>query len=821
MHEQPALLKQRVSLMKNSRIGVLFGVFLISTSALLTEVLLIRVFDVLFIPNISYMIISCSLFAYGMAGVYSTVKPLPSDANILGITSRWSLWLAISILAILPVLNILPFNARDLANHPFRQLIYFGGMYIALALPFFWTGRIFTVLFSKYAKEIGSLYFSDLAGAALGSLLLIPLIRPIGPGGLLFIAAAISLLASGLFSNRKTLLVASGAFGLLLVILPFVRSPAYFDFTEHQNKRNVKYARDNNLVEETIWDPISKIDIINYLTVRHIAYDGGSQTSLFYPFDGNFQELRDKLPAELEKHFWQRGVLASHLLKEGTSPDVLIIGSAGGQEIKAALLYGARHVDGVELVAAVIDLGKNKLSNYIGNLFHDPSVSLYVDDGRNFLRAKQSKYDIIQMFSNHTSSSVAAGTGAAGTNYLQTAEAYKEYFSHLNENGILHINHYYYRKMITTAALAWSQMGRDDFQKHVIAYEYSRDETQPTLLIKTQPWTEAEVQSLNNFFNAKFPGEDATYKLVVDPIHPESNGLPESYFSGHLTQMDIEKAGIRIEPATDDRPYFNFLEKSLSPFPNGLLEFSKHPFEGVSLGVATLFITGFVALFYGVLAIIIPLNLSAAGKMKWPNKSLTLMYFSCLGFGFIIIEFVFIQMFMHVIGFPLYAVSTVLFVILLSAGVGSFTSARLSISIRSRWFIPFVGTICTVLIMLFVLPQLKVFLLGTPLVLRILFASLMIFPVGFFLGMPFPLGISTLEFLPDGVIAWCWGMNGLFTIVGGLLSVIFSMQWGFTVTLLIACSAYGLAFLVFSRIRMGLLNDEQSRLVPQNSVLLR
>jgi hypothetical protein len=250
------------------------------------------------------------------------------------------------------------------------------------------------------------------------------------------------------------------------------------------------------------------------------------------------------------------------------------------------------------------------------------------------------------------------------------------------------------------------------------------------------------------------------------------------------------------------------------------LIFFKHPFEGVALGLATLFITGFVALFYGVLFIIIPLNLSAAGKMKWPNKSLTLMYFSCLGFGFIIIEFVFIQMFMHVIGFPLYTVSTVLFVTLLSAGVGSLTSARLSISIRSRWFIPFVGTICTVLIILFVLPQLKVFLLGTPLVLRILSVFLMIFPVGFFLGMPFPLGISTLEFPPDGVIAWCWGMNGLFTIAGGLLSVIFSIQWGFTVTLLIACSAYGLAFLVFSRIRMEFLNDKQSRLVPQNSVLL-
>ena len=55
------------------------------------------------------------------------------------------------------------------------------------------------------------------------------------------------------------------------------------------------------------------------------------------------------------------------------------------------------------------------------------------------------------MFSNHTSSSIAAGTGAMATTYLQTAEAYKEYFSHLKDDGILHINHHIYPKMVATA----------------------------------------------------------------------------------------------------------------------------------------------------------------------------------------------------------------------------------------------------------------------------------------------------------------------------------------------------------------------------------
>ena len=87
-------------------------------------------------------------------------------------------------------------------------------------------------------------------------------------------------------------------------------------------------------------------------------------------------------------------------------------------------------------------MGKNEYSNYIGALFRHPLVSVYIGEGRSFLRSSDKRYDIIQIFSNHTSSSVAAGTGAIATNYLQTSDAYREYFSHLSENGILHINHY-------------------------------------------------------------------------------------------------------------------------------------------------------------------------------------------------------------------------------------------------------------------------------------------------------------------------------------------------------------------------------------------
>ena len=84
---------------------------------------------------------------------------------------------------------------------------------------------------------------------------------------------------------------------------------------------------------------------------------------------------------------------------------------------------------------------------------------------------------------------------------------------------------------------------------------------------------------------------------------------------------------------------------------------------------------------------------------------------------------------------------------------------------------------------------------------RILVAAAMIFPLGFFLGMPFPLGILALRHQPRGAIAWAWGLNGIFTLLGGLASVMMSIFFGFRLTLLVAAAIYIVALCCFARMR--------------------
>jgi hypothetical protein len=208
-----------------------------------------------------------------------------------------------------------------------------------------------------------------------------------------------------------------------------------------------------------------------------------------------------------------------------------------------------------------------------------------------------------------------------------------------------------------------------------------------------------------------------------------------------------------------------------------------------------------MSVFFVLLFVFIPLKLSVVGRQQGPRTVPMIVYFSCLGAGFIIIELVYIQKFMQLIGSPLYTYSTVIFTMLVAAGIGSLSSERLGISPKKRWQIPFIAVVLIGLVTLVCQDWLFDFGLAFGQVGRAFFASLVIFPVGFFLGMCLPLGILAIEGRPQGAVAWAWGMNGVFTVVGGVGSVLLSLAYGFTVTLIVALALYLLAFALFPVVR--------------------
>lgn len=782
----------------------LFGLFFLSSAVLVLEIALIRIFDVQLSPNLAYMVISAALFAFGLAGVFLSIFPGRSWSlgKALSLLSRG---FAVSVLLVYVIVSSVPFDYTRVAREPLFQLLCFGVLYLGLLFPFFLAGLIISLLFFRRPEMSSRLYFFDLVGAGLGSLVVAPLILYYGGGGLLFFAAGMGLVAAWCFAGKPGQIKrALLAVGTLFVVLPLTW-PGYVPIQVQSGKVGVWGQPGRSVggdIELTVWDPVSRIDIVDKGNRKLILYDGGTQASTLFPFDGNYRRLRAEFGPD---HYWGKMVIASHYLKADTGAEVLIIGSAGGQETKAALAFGASRVDGVELVESVVRLGQGRYSGYIGQIFNDPRVHLIVGEGRTYLRSTDKKYDIIQIFSNHTSSSIASGAFGMSTNYLQTVEAYQEYFEHLKPDGLLHINHPVYPRMIATTSAAWHRIGRKDFQRHVVVLDEVDGSTLPTFLVSMKPWTAERVEKIRNLFFALYE-DSPRYAMVYDPLNPSRSEITLDFFNYPLPEKLIAQLDYQVRPPTDDWPFFNFIRRRLGDLDGHKSRFLPRGTEkvlkafnrkNVPLDLAHIIVTGTVSLFYAAVFVFVPLYFSPAGQTRWSGKGAILLYFSCLGAGFIILELVWISILMKLIGSPVYTYATVIATLLVSAGIGSLVSGWYKVEKRGSGRRILALIICLGVMEVLIMSWSFDSLLRLPAWSRIGASALFIFPMGFFLGMPFPLGISLLRTRMPAAIPWAWAMNGLFTVVGSLLAVICSLLFGFHLTFFLGLCFYAVAFLCF------------------------
>jgi hypothetical protein len=195
-----------------------------------------------------------------------------------------------------------------------------------------------------------------------------------------------------------------------------------------------------------------------------------------------------------------------------------------------------------------------------------------------------------------------------------------------------------------------------------------------------------------------------------------------------------------------------------------------------------------------------PLLFSKVGRTHWDGKAAFIGYFACLGAGFIAIELIFVQLFHKLVGFPLYTYVTVVFAFLLSAGVGSYVTdiTKLHTKKLAR-FVPYVAIPVYGVCLLLFKESLLDYFLQWSFMMRMVAAFIMIAPLGFFMGMPFAIGIAGSHKNGKGAVGWAWAINGLFTVLGGVCSIVLAIYVGFFNTLMIAFAIYILAGLLLPR----------------------
>lgn len=787
------------------------GIFLISAATLLLELTLTRILDVLLWSNVAYVIVSSAIFGFGLGGILLMLWPMADIATdkllVAASTGFTSL-----VLLLIPALKWIPADFDDMSIHPVTQLLAFSGLYLCLLAPFFASGLVISLMLTRYAERVHRLYFWDLTGAGIGCLGIFVLPSLIGAGETLFVIGGAGLVAAFLFArkgSRARQMATLAVVALVVVTTGFSGHVTFKSFVA----RDGWFGTSSSRVEFSRWDPIARIDVLSLDTpfLKEILYDRAGQRSRFYSFNGNFEELRqhyfDVIDAIDGRNRYNSGkyVALAHWLKQNSSPRTLSIGSAGGQEILAALAWGARHVDAVEMVCAVIDAGKGPYAEFIGHLFTDPRVKVWCDEGRSFLRHSTDKYDIIQLNSNHTTASLANGSGALTPVHLHTVEAYKEYLSRLTRDGILQVNFFVYPRLITTAAKAWSELfPAEEFKRHVLIT--SGWPTLPTFLVRRSEWTPDEIARVRRFVSPEFPdGRD--YRIIYAPAELESANVPKEFFEVPLNPKFEAALPYKVFPPTDNQPFFRDLRKDarwIEPDTEGYVPAETAGVMNASWSKSVgaienlhLYLLGGISVVLGLVMVAVPLLLLQRKGFGRAETVPTLIYFASLGAGFIMVELVLMMKFVLLIGFPIYAMAAVLFTLLASAGIGSYLSERLSRSWgrRAILIIPAFALMAVLLIVAF--PDLRDLTLGMGQVSRVLFVMASIIPIGIPLGMPFPLGIQALHSKAPNLIPWAWGVNGFMTIVGSLLSVVLSMKIGFNATLLVAVAVYVMAMLSF------------------------
>jgi predicted membrane-bound spermidine synthase len=747
-------LTQKVN--SNDNLKIVVSTLFISISMFVYQVVLTRIFSALFMSNYVFLITSFAILGLGIGSIIaykkSNKKLQSKDSN--GINTcivslhKTTLLLSISYIFVLGIIYVLPY---------FNALL----IYTFLAtIPFVLGGYYFSILFREFSSVSSKLYFADLVGAGLGSLIVIQLLNYIGIFKTVFVISVLALVPAIILSkliNKKNI-ASKIIFSVYIIALLLPNSYAnsieqnFNGFLTNTNKTfgGLKEQGIPASLIYTKWNSFSRTDVIkidNDPDELLVTIDGAANAPM-YKFDGNIKSL-EKYKSDIEYIPYTFG----------KNDNTLIIGAGGGRDLLYALAAGSKKISAVEINTASID-AVNKFKDFNGDIFNRPEVKVFAQDGRNFIRNSKDKYDNIFLSLVMTNASQGMGY-ALSENYIYTTEAVQDYLDHLTPNGKLTFETHSQDDLGKIVATAMSALNNrdipikdtpkymsifaenDGMNDHMISY--------PVVVIKNTPFSIKESKQLI----------DTASKNNIAPIfapHIYEKGILSHIVQAHVSFDDyLKNSNTNVSPATDDKPFYYNFKKGISPM---LL---------------------IILIFLIVICIAFFVFLKVTNQIIKPA-----IYFALLGAGYMMIEIPLIQKFILYLGHPVRAFTYVLGALLIGSGLGAYFSNKKPFDkvFKRIYVVPFLVVIIDIVLIL-IMPALFKNTATWSLDKRILLSSLLVMIQGFFMGMPIPRGLTMLSRNNrNTIIPVLWGINGLMSVFGSVLSVIISMQFGFTATLI-------------------------------------
>ena len=743
------------------------GVGLVAACTLALQVLLTRVLANVLLYHFGFLAISLALLGVGGGAIAVYVRPGWFDGIALERQlARWSLAFAGLLAAAAFVIVRLDYVYTGVNT---RFALTLAAVCVLAALPFLAGGLVIALAVRGYAKTIGTLYAFDLAGAGLGAALVVPLLwlvpAPTLVVGVAGLGAVAALLFAGAAAPERTwALVGTGA-AIVLVVL--AAAAGLYD---------LKPPGPEPLADR--WTPISRV----------LGYGPLGQTqSGFVTYDRVIGEIiphrrGDPLPDWRETQEGPQSV-GYRLTGPGHT---LIIGGGGGRDILTALSEDQR-VDVIELNRAIREVVDEDLRGLSGGPYSLPGVSTAIGDGRSTLSERDERYDQVHLGFTDTYSGNSAQAFALTENNLYTVEAFQEYLEHLAPGGVLNVSRpdrEGINEALRATVLAFEALDREgvpDPGRNVVVLlgKYASPFSSfayGTVLAKREPFTDDELRLVRRLAGERAQG------VAYAPGGPYAPGWDELAAAPDHRAF-CEAAAFDYCAPTDDRPFFFNLQRvghfGETAAPGGLR---------VPDPTLILAITLAILLVLSAAAFALPLAL-VRGEGR-PSVA-SLGFFAAIGLGFLVLEVVLIQRFVLFLGFPTYALSVVLFALLVFTGLGSLLSARAGPDDARRVLVvALAASAAMIALAAFGLQPLLRALIDLPFAVRILLTVALLAPLGVTLGMAMPLGLRRLEGLYPSGVAWAWGINGIASVLASVLAITVAIMLGFTAATLLALGCY-------------------------------
>ena len=799
----------------------------ISAAVLGYEVLLVRLFAIVQWHHFAFMAISIALLGFGISGTLLAVFQEWAKRNFSVIFAACALLFSVTAPASFMIAQALPFNALAVVWEP-SQLLYLPVMYLLLVVPFFCGATCIGLSFVRFADKAGRVYAFNLIGSAVGALGIVAALFVMPPLEGLKLVAVLGLLSAAIIglTHRPVLRSAlATGYGLLAIVIWVTLQEPHFTLRLSEFKglaSTLKITGARVMSERS--GPLGLLTVVTSPDVpfRYVPglslnapalppdqlgvfVDGGSMSAITR-FDGQ----RDQL-AYLN---YTTDALAYQFMNR---PSVLVLGAGGGRNVLQAIYHQAERIDAVELDGNMIRLVQQDHADHAGNIYDRPEVIVHAAEARSFISAADRQWDLIQLPLLDAS---GGGIHGLSETYIYTTEAMTEAIDRLRPGGWLSITRWLKlppRDTLRLFATALDALRRSGVESPARRLMLIRGLNTTTLLIKNGDVRDDEIVQAKAFAQAR--SFDLGYHPQIVPAEANRyNVLEAPYFylattalAGPNREGFIADYKFNIAPPTDERPYFfDFLKWRHLP---ELLKIQRSGGAGLlELGSLILVGTLVQATVLSAVLILAPLwgrrRILARSDQLWRVAG----YFLALGLAFLFIEIAFIQKFTLFLGHPLYSVAVVLTGFLLFAGFGSGLSSFFSASRDNRHKadpnhssylsaiqLAIIGIIAVSLAYVLILPAIFDALVGLSDAGKILASLALIAPLAFFMGMPFPLGLSRVQSAAPALVPWAWGVNGCASVLSAMLATLIAINLGFSSVIIAAALLYAGAAVVFIR----------------------